>query len=126
MTRPLFRTFVALVITVLVVHLIVRNRTWFEGDTNAHAQVEAVVLGFFSGLLIVSLVSLIKMIVGRFVATTRVEILIARLPSFIGESDEGDPLWDPFLSQVQRLEDHRRTYHLLDVLPEIEMYEETA
>lgn len=124
--RPLLRTLVALVITVLVVHIIVRNRAWFEGDTNTHAQVEAVVFGFFSGLLIVSLVSLIKLIVGWFVATTRVEILMARLPSFIGESDDGDSSWDPLLSQVQRLEDRRRTYHLVDALPEIEMYEEAA
>lgn len=122
MTRPLLRTFGGLVMTVLVVHLIVRARTWFEGGTNAHVQVEAVVLGFFSGLLIVSL---IKLIVGRIVARTRVEILTAQLPAPLEESDEGGSWWDSFLPEVQRLEDHRRTYHLIDA-PEVEMYEETV
>jgi hypothetical protein len=124
MTRSLLRTFGGLVITAFVVHLIVRNGTWFEGDTNDHAQVKAVMFGFFSGFLIVSLVSLIKSAMGWFVAATRVEILTARLYRFRGESDEKDPLWDPFLSKVECLEDRRRTYRLVDALSEIEMYEE--
>jgi hypothetical protein len=124
MTRSLLRTIGALVIIALVVRLIVGTGTWFEGDTNDQTQVEAVMFGFLSGLLIVSLVSLIKLIVGWFVAATRVELLAARLDRFAGESDEEDPVWDPFM--VERLEDHRRTYRSVDALSEVEMYEEVV
>ena len=127
MMRPLLRTFGGLVMTVFVVHLIVRNRTWnFEGVTNAQAQVEAVVLGFFCGLMIVSLISLIKLFLGWFMASTRIEVLVSQLPRFSGESNEANLLRDPCLSQIQCLENQQRKYLLVDALPEIEMYEETV
>ncbi|KPK89454.1 MAG: hypothetical protein AMJ88_17570 [Anaerolineae bacterium SM23_ 63] len=125
--RPLLRTFGGLVMTVFVVHLIVRNRTWnFEGVTNAQAQVEAVVLGFFCGLMIVSLISLIKLFLGWFMASTRIEVLVSQLPRFSGESNEANLLRDPCLSQIQCLENQQRKYLLVDALPEIEKYEETV
>jgi hypothetical protein len=125
MMRPLLRTFGGLLMTVIAVRLIVHNRTWnFEGVKSA--QVEAVVLGFFCGLMIALLLSLIKLSLGWFMAATRTEVLVAQLTGFSGEINEAHPLRDPFLSQVQCLENQQRTYLLVDDLPEVKMYEETV
>jgi hypothetical protein len=123
MTAPILRIFSSLVAAILAAHLFARSRTWFEGVTSAQAHLEAILLGVLSGLLIVSLASLIKLILRRFLVSTRNEIIVAQSPRSINESDEYDHLGDMFFSQVQSPEERRREYVLVDT-SEIEMQEE--
>ena len=116
------RTFSNLIAAILAAHLLVRSRTWFEGVSNAQAHLEAVLLGVLSGLLIVSLVSLIKLILGRFLLSTREEVHVAHFPRYISESDEPHHPGD-FYSQVESPADLRRKFFVVDTL-EIEMHEE--
>jgi hypothetical protein len=123
MTALILRVFSSLVAAMLAAQLIARSRTWFEGVPSAQAHLEAVLLGVLSGLLIVSLASLIKLILRRFLVSTRNEVIVAQSPRFINESDEHDHLRDMFFSQVQSPEDRRRKYFLEDTF-EMEMHEE--
>jgi hypothetical protein len=107
----------------LAAYLIVRSRTWFEGVLNSQANLEAILLGVLSGLLIASLASLIKMILRRFLLPTRNEVIVAHLPRVINESDEHHHSRDMFNSQIQSPEDRRRKYIVVDAF-EIELHEE--
>lgn len=125
MTAFVLRLFSSLVAVMLAAHLITRSRAWFEAVPSAQAHLEAILLGVLSGLLIVSFASLIKLILGRFLASTRNEVIVAQSPRFINEGDEHHHPGDMFYSQDQRPEDRRRKYFLVDKF-EIEMHEETV
>lgn len=122
MTAFILRLISSLVTATLVAHLIARIRTWFEEIPSAQLPLEAVLLGVLSGLLIVSLASLIKLVLGRFLASTRNEVIVAHSPRFIHEVDEHH-LEGMTYSQDQTPEDGRREYSLVNTL-EFELHEE--
>jgi hypothetical protein len=122
MTALNLRMFSNLAAAMLAADLIARNRTWFEGVPSAQDHLEAVLWGVLSGLLIASLASLIKLILGRFLVSTRNEVIVAHSPGIINESDEHHP-GDMVYSQIQRHDDRRREYFLVDTF-EAELYEE--
>lgn len=123
MTAFVLRLFSSLVAVMLAAHLIAGSRAWFEAVPSAQAHLEAILLGVLSGLLIVSFVSLIKLIMSRFLVSTRKEVIVAHSPRFINEGDEHHHPGDMFYSQEQSPEDRRRKYFLVDKF-EIEMHEE--
>ncbi len=125
MTALLLRTFTCLVVAILTADLIARSQTWFEGVPSSQAHLEAVTLGVLSGLLIASIGSLIKLILRRFLFSTRNEITVAQSPMFIHGNDEQHHPGDMFFSRDQRPEDRRRNYSLVNRV-EIEMHEEVA
>jgi hypothetical protein len=106
----------------LSANLIARIQTWFEGTPSARGNLEAILLGVLLGLLIASLTSLIKLVLGKFLASTRNEVMVAQSPWFIHEVDEhlSEGMFD---SQNKSPEDRRRTYLLVDT-HEIELHEE--
>lgn len=118
----ILRLFSGLIASMLAAHLIVRSRTWFEGPSSGQVHLEAILLGVLSGLLIVSLTSLIKLMLRRFLLSTRNEVIVAHLPKVINESDEQHHSGD-FYSQIQSPEGRRRKYILVDAF-EIELHEE--
>jgi hypothetical protein len=123
MTAFILRLFSSLGAGMLAAHLIARSRAWFKAVPSAQAHLEAILLGIISGLLIVSLASLIKLILGRFLVSTRNEVIVAHSPRFINEGDEHHHPGDMFYSKDQSPEDRRREYSLVDMF-EIEMHEE--
>jgi hypothetical protein len=122
MTALIVRVLSSLVSATFAAHLIVRSRIWYEGVPSAQVHLEAVLLGVFSGLLIASIVSLIKLLLSGFLVSTQSEILFAHLSQLSNEGDEHHP-GDMFHSQIQPREDLRREYSLVDTL-EIEMQKE--
>ena len=123
MTAFILRLFSSLAAAMLAAHLFARSRAWFEAVPSVQAHLEAILSGVLSGLLIVSLASLIKLILGRFLVSTRNEVMVAQSTRFITESDEHHHPGDMFYSQDQSPEDRRRKYFLVDTF-EIEMHEE--
>lgn len=122
MTTLIVRVLSSLAAAIFTAHFVVRSRTWFEGPSDG-AHLEVVLLGLFSGMLIASLVSLIKLILSRFLVSTRSEVLVAPLPQLINEGDEHRRAGEMLHSQIQCQEDLRREYFLVDTF-ESEMQEE--
>ena len=122
MTTFIPRLISSLVTATLTAYLIARIRTWFEGIPSAQVPLEAVLLGVLSGLLIVSLASLLKLVLGRFLVSTRNEVIVAHSPRFIHEVDEHHSEGMTYL-QDQTPEDRRREYSLVDTL-EYELHKE--
>ncbi|HEY46520.1 MAG: hypothetical protein AMJ88_07130 [Anaerolineae bacterium SM23_ 63] len=122
MTALILRVFSCLVAVMLAVNLIARSRTWYEAVPSSQAHLEAALLGVLSGLLIASLGSLIKLILRRFLVSTRNEVIVTHSHRLINESDEHHP-GDMFCSQVKNPDDQRRKYFFVDTF-EFEMHEE--